>query len=249
MLCQVQVFRRLGRGAHAAGGLEAASAAGFADGGQHHAGRFQRGVHRHLAGGGLDEIGAGLDRDQAGLADQRLVLQLAAFDDDFQHLAVAGVLAGRHQLRAHFAVTGHQRAIREHHIDFVRAVGDRGAGFRHRDGDVLIAGREVGDGGHFDLRAAGLAQGFLGDGHETRIHADRGHGAGAALGLAAQRGDLVVGVVVVQRGEIHQGQGAAGRGDQFGHELTNLSKLNGQPRFASHSKASAPPTGGGAKPL
>ena len=72
---EAQIQRRVLRRPQAPGGLEAAVAVLFRDHLQHGSRRSGGGVDRDLAGGGLDEIRAALQRQPRRLADQLGILQ------------------------------------------------------------------------------------------------------------------------------------------------------------------------------
>ena len=71
--------------------------------------------------------------------------------------AAAQAFTGFYQRKANVTVTGNQRAVREHHVNFIRAIGDCRTGFRQRDVDVVVTVREVSDGRDADFRRARAA--------------------------------------------------------------------------------------------
>lgn len=144
----------------------------------------------------------GLDGDLGRLADQVGLLQLTGFDDHFQqHVGrLTSLLALFHQLEADLFVAGDQRAVREHHVHFIRAIGDGRAGFRQRDVDIVVAMREVGHGGDTDIRRALLTQRLARYRDKTRVNADGRRVAGRAVGLTTEGDHFLVGVIIIQRG-------------------------------------------------
>ncbi|MNH00960.1 hypothetical protein D3C79_601660 [compost metagenome] len=145
----------------------------------HDAGRFRGRIDRHLAGGGLDEVGTGVDGDLGGATDQRLFLQLAGLDDHFQQRLVAtGFLTSFDQIEADLFIAGHEGAVREHHVHFIGTVGDGSTSLGHGDLDVVVAVREVGHGGDAHVGGTDLTQGLASNGDETGVDADGGGEAG-----------------------------------------------------------------------
>ncbi|MNO71041.1 hypothetical protein D3C76_619440 [compost metagenome] len=83
---------------------------------------------------------------------------------------------------------------------------------------------EVGHGGDAHVGGADLTQGLASNRDETGIDADGGGEAGRRLGLAAQVDDLLIGVVIVQGGQVHQVQGALGGQFQISHAMSPKSR-------------------------
>lgn len=127
LLRDEEVLLRLLGVAHAAGSLEADVLALLLDDGHHDAGGFGSGVHFHLAGRGLDEVGAVVDGDLARLADQSGLLQLPGLDDDLQRNLAARLLAALDELSTDLLVAGDQRLVWEDNIDFVSTIDDSGS--------------------------------------------------------------------------------------------------------------------------
>lgn len=71
---------------------------------------------------------------------------------------------------------------------------------------------EVGDSGHTDVVTAEAVEGLLGDGDESRVDADGGGLAVLGAGGLAQLDDSLVGVIVGEGGQVHQGQCLLGDG-------------------------------------
>src|SRR5687768_12680868 len=134
ILHQVQVLERRLRRADPAGGLEAHRVAGalvvFADHATHHEGEGQRCVHSLFSGRGLDEVGPGLHRHDAGARHVASRPELAGGENRL-HVGLTARLAES----AHFIV---ERLVvaREHvrpgddDVDLARTCGHRCANLR-----------------------------------------------------------------------------------------------------------------------
>ena len=105
-------------------------------------------------------------------------------------------------------VAGDQRAVREHHVNFVCAVSNRRAGFCQRNLDIIVAMREVSDGCNAHVRGALLFQRLTGNRDKARVDTDGCGVAHRRFRLMAQGDDFFIGVVIVQGGQVHQFQRA-----------------------------------------
>ena len=197
---------------HAACRLEADALlnAHIADDLQHDARAFRGRVHRNFTGRGFDEVGAGFDGDFRRFTNQRIFFQFAGFDNHFQqHVCCrAGFFTGFHQVKTDLFVAGNQRAVREHDVNFVSAVSDRRAGFRQRDINIIVTVREVSHRRDADVRGTLLVQRFTGNRDKTRVDTDRSGITNRGFRLMTQRDHLLIGVVIVQGGQVHQFQRA-----------------------------------------
>src|SRR5690606_35765284 len=160
----------------------------------------------HLAGGGLDEVGAGEHRQPGRAPDIVVGGQLAGLQDHLEVYAGRG-LAYRRDLVEDLAVAaGEEGAAVDHHVDLVGAGGDRGGGLGDLDLQRRLAGREGGgDTGDAD---AGTGEFRGGGGDQGRVDADRRHrralrvGRVGPLRLGAERPHLAGRVRALQRGEV-----------------------------------------------
>lgn len=110
-------------------------------------------------------------------------------------------------------VAGQQSVIRDDHIDLVGTIGNGLLGFGNGGVDIVAAAREVDDRGNAHS-GSGKAVDALGD--ERRPHADRGDVSEGGGGPRTQHVDIGGGAVVLQVGEVHQGQDALCGG---GHQV------------------------------
>lgn len=207
-VCNREEFLRVFRRTYAARRFEANGFgnAHVADHFHHDARAFRRSVYRHFTGRGFDEIRTGFNGDFRGFTNQRLFFQLASFDDHFQQYVRCGtsVFTGFYQVKTHLLVTGDQRAVREYHVHFVSAVGDRRTGFRQRNIDVIIAMREVSHRCNADVRRTLFFQSFTRNRDKTRVNTNRRRIPDRSFCLMTQRDHFFIGVVIVQSGQIHQ---------------------------------------------
>ena len=207
-----QELLRVFRGTHAARRFEAHGFghAHVADHFHHDARAFRGRIYRYFTGRGFNEIRTGFDGDFRGFTNQRLFFQLAGFDDHFQQHVCrrTRVFTGLHQVKTDLLVAGDQRAVREHHVHFVCAVGNRRAGFCQRNLDIIVAMREVSDGCNAHVRGALLFQRLTGNRDKARVDTDGCGVAHRRFRLMAQSDDFLIGVVIVQGSQVHQFQRA-----------------------------------------
>lgn len=118
----------LGRG-DASGSLEADHSAClvevFLNALTHHVGRLKRCAWVFLAGGGLEEVGTAVERQDGGRADVFGRLQRATLEDDLQACAAAGVLYLLH-LVAQLLIVAVKKQAKVHHDVYL--VGTRAYG-------------------------------------------------------------------------------------------------------------------------
>ena len=152
-----EVLDRLLRGPDPAGGLHPDDAPGLvvdvADHLEHAERHRQRRGRAHLAGRGLDEVGAGRDREQRGAADVVVGAELAGLEDHLQMRGAARLLDPDDLVDDLRVAAGEEGAAVDHHVDLVGAELDRLAHVGELDVDRRLAGREGGrDGGDPDAR-------------------------------------------------------------------------------------------------
>ena len=148
---QRQILRRLGDGTNASRRLEAHRLAALLDGFEHYPRRFRRGIDRHLAGRGLDKIGTSGNGQLGGTADQQVPLQLATFDDHLErHLGAADLAALLHHAEPQPLIALPQRLVGEDQIHLIGSGGHGLTGLGHRQRNICLTGRKVGDGSHLD---------------------------------------------------------------------------------------------------
>src|SRR5699024_4680281 len=147
---------------------------------QHHQDDRQGRGGRDLAGGGLDEVGPGPDRQMGSTAHVVVGHQLPGFQYDFQVRAPTGLLDRGDLLEDLEVVTGQEGATVDDHVDLGRALGDRVAGVDELGLQGCAPGRERGrHGSHFD---PGTAQGGHSVGDHVRVHAHGADGGYRAVG-------------------------------------------------------------------
>ena len=224
LLYQRQIGQRILGGGDAPGGLVADDMAGhfaiIADGAQHHQCHRQRGVGALLAGGGLDEIGAGHHRHPRGTSDVAQGLQVAGGEDGLHMRGAAGFPAGLHFVVERGPIAGQDVLAGDDDVDLFGAIGDGRLDLLQPRGKRRQACREAGgDGGDRD---AGALQGLHCRGDEAVVDADR-TGGDRAVGqserllqvrskrvarLGAEPAHAAGGVVAVQRGKVDALDGA-----------------------------------------
>ena len=156
---QHQVLDRLLRRPDPARRLEADGLARLtlevADRLQHHQADRERRGRRHLAGGGLDEVGARRHRQDGGPADVVVGAELARLQDHFQVGFATRLFDGPDLVVDLLVVAAEEGAAVDDHVDLVGAGFDRGFGLRDLDRREGLAGWEGGGhGGDLDAAAA-----------------------------------------------------------------------------------------------
>ena len=206
-ICDGEIFLRIFRSTHAARRFETNGFfyAHITDHFHHDARAFRRRVHSHFTGRGFDEVRTRFDGDFRRFTDQRFVFQFAGFNNHFQQYVrrSASLFTGFHQVKTNLLVTRHQRAVREHNVNFICTVGDCRTGFCQRDFDVIVTVWEVGYRSDSDFRGALLFQRFASNRDKARIDTDSGGIADRGFGLMTQSNYFLVGVVVIQGGQVH----------------------------------------------
>ena len=209
-ICNGEIFLRIVRSTHAARRFETNGFfyAHIADHFHHDARAFRRRIHSHFTGRGFDEVSTRFDGDFRRFTDQRFVFQFAGFNNHFQQYVrrSASLFTGFHQVKTNLLVTRHQRAVREHHVNFIGTVGDCRTGFCQRDFDVVVTVWEVSYRSDTDFRGALLFQSFASNRDKARIDTDSGGIADRSFGLMTQGDHFLIGVVVIQGGQVHQFQ-------------------------------------------
>ena len=154
----------------------------------------QRRGRAHLAGRGLDEVGAGGDREQRGAADVVVRAELAGLEDHLQVRRPHASLTRDDLVDDLRVAAGEEGAAVDHHVDLVRAELERPAHVVELHLDRRLPRRERRrDGGDLDRRAR---ERRAGDADEVRVDAHGRHGRDGAVGrvgpprLRAERRDL-----------------------------------------------------------
>ena len=210
------------RGRNTAGRLEADLAPGLGieslDSLAHDEGGHRRGVDLHLAGRGLDEIGAGLHREEGGGGDVGRGYQQTRLKDDLQDDTSSLTLARCIDGLAHrgdfrldrIVITGQESVERQDDVDLVRTGLDCHLTFAYLHfQETLGSGEAARDSRHMQGRILALRSdrrrevGEYADGSGQRI-------VRVGLGQAVHLRDEFLhgrdGVGRVKRGEIHQGE-------------------------------------------
>ena len=220
-------------GRDAAGGLEAHLATRLLivlpDALAHHVGSHRRGVHFHLAGGRLDEIGPVLHSEEGSIGNEFRRHEESGLQDHLQddgtaqlgrHLVDAGAAGG--DFRSGFLIVPGQEGIEgEDDVDLVGPGPDGHLDLLKFHFDETLGGGETtGDRGHMDRRgASALAH----DRGEIRVHAHRG--GQRKLRMGSRKGVHLVHqlrhgcrrVLGTQRGQVHDGE--AFLQDRVGNDL------------------------------
>src|SRR5579875_2633442 len=213
---------------------------------QHDQRHRQRGGRGDLAGGCLDEVGAGEHGQPRGAAHVVQRDKLAGLQDHLQArpAGLPGCSGGVARLpdRGDLVVDGlvgpgQEGAAVDHHVDLVRARRDRRLHVGELDVQAgTAAGERGGDAGHAHAAALQLGRG---DVHEVRVHADGGDlrrgrvGRVGAPGLGAQRPHLARGVLALQRGQVDHRDGGVER-PALGRGLDRPAGQRGRPRLRPH---------------
>src|ERR1039458_7980827 len=188
----------LGEGADAAGGFDAGTGAGYAAE-QGHVGRGCAGGGE--AGGGLEEVGAGLDGDLGG-AEFFSDCEQGGFKN---HLEQGAVVMGDGGDGVDSVVYGvmvaaFELADGDDHVQLARAQAGDGGGFLAERGDQRGAEGKADDGAHGD---AGSGEDSDRGGNPDRV--DHGTGKAVADGLVAEAFDLVAGGAGLEQGVVNDG--------------------------------------------
>ena len=193
----------------------------FLDGLAHDVGRFGRGGRLQLAGRGLDEVGAGIHRQDGRGLDVRGRAQGACLENHLQVLVLARLLQFLNLVAHAFIVAHEELAYGDHDVYLVGAVHDGHGRFGHLDFGEGLRGGET-------ARYAGYLHVF----HFERVLHNLGEvGVDADGGHVLQVGELFVEAVHVL-GEAHHALVAVGglqRGevDAVEEELLDLGGIVG----------------------
>ena len=97
------------------------------------------------------------DGDFRRFTIEGFVFQFAGFDDHFPAVRIQAAAQASLQaftVKTNLLVTRHQRAVREHNVNFISTVGDCRTGFCQRDFDVIVTVWEVGYRSDSDFRGS-----------------------------------------------------------------------------------------------